>query len=428
MENRTIVVISSILLVIALLAGIGHFLNNGDFLSYSLANILLYEHLMPSGTNPDLFYPFGLCEQEFKVNQVRDQGFPRNGSAYLGGLWRFALGESETAQMNFNRALELEQSVVDASFALGVVQYVSGDEQMAYNTWSQYRGSDRLLLLGRRCVADAKLGIAEDYYLAALNSISQSDLDASRELILFFAKSTNQDAYQLALEGYQALSEQGSLDFNQTMGRVYLFQGDLAEARILLESVIAQAPSDAESWYWAGVTSYRSENYERARDFFNKSIEIAPALSEAYVYLGKIHAAEGDYRQAIEWYESALEIAPRDGWLLGNMAQAQLLQGRYQEAFDLAMRGMEVDPRTHLPAIAARAAKKLGDWSQARDLMEQAVTLDPENINHGLKLAEICIELEDLRCAKNVFQNVLRIDPDNSVARQGLNVIGEIQP
>ena len=128
MENRTIVVISSILLVIALLAGIGHLLNTGDFLSYSLANILLFEHLMQSDTNPDLFYPSGLCEQEFKVNQVRDQGLPRNDSAYLNGLWRFTLGESETAQMNFNRALELEQSVVDASFAQGVIQYISGDE------------------------------------------------------------------------------------------------------------------------------------------------------------------------------------------------------------------------------------------------------------------------------------------------------------
>ena len=135
------------------------------------------------------------------MNQVRDQGLPRNDSAYLNGLWRFTLGESETAQMNFNRALELEQSVVDASFALGVVQYVSGAEQMAYNTWSQDRGGGRLLLLGRRCVADAKLEIAEDYYLAALNSISQSDLDAYHELILFFAKTTNQDFYQRALRG-----------------------------------------------------------------------------------------------------------------------------------------------------------------------------------------------------------------------------------
>ena len=72
---------------------------------------------------------------------------------------------------------------------------------MAYNTWIQYGRSDRLLLLSRRCVADAKLEIVEDYYLAALNSISQSDLDTYRELILFFAKSTNQDAYQRALRG-----------------------------------------------------------------------------------------------------------------------------------------------------------------------------------------------------------------------------------
>jgi tetratricopeptide (TPR) repeat protein len=428
MENRTLVAVSSLLLVIALLAGIGHLLISVDFLSYSLANILLYEHLMVGGSNLALFYPYGLCEIEYKVNQVQDRGLPREGSAYLDGLWRFTLGERETALLSLNRAVESEQSLVDAAFALGSVLLLSGDEQKAYNTWSQYQGSDRLLLLGRRCIADAKLEIAADYYLAALNSVSQSDLDTYRELILFFSKTSNQVAYQRAWEGFSAISERGSLDFNQTMGKVYLFQGELAKARWLLESVTEQTPGDAESWYWAGIASYKSEKYEQARDFFRKSIEIAPDQSDSYIYLGQTFAAEGDYLQAIEWYESALKIAPRDGWLFGNLAQAKMLQGRYQEAFDLALRGIEVDPRDHLPAIAARAAMKLFDWPQARDLMEKAVTLDPENLNNSLKLAEICIELEDFRCAKIAFQNVLRIDPDNSSARQGLSAIGEIQP
>lgn len=87
------------------------------------------------------------------------------------------MGERETVHVSFNRALELEQSPVDAAFALSVIRYLSGDEHMAYNTWRQYKGSDRPLLFGRRCVADAQIEIAEDYYLAALNSISQSDLD-----------------------------------------------------------------------------------------------------------------------------------------------------------------------------------------------------------------------------------------------------------
>lgn len=212
------------------------------------------------------------------------------------------------------------------------------------------------------------------------------------------------------------------------MRRVYLFQRDLAEARWLLGSVTKQAPRDAESWYWAGVISYRSENYIQARDFFKKSIEISPDQSAAYVFMGQSHAAEGDYRQSIEWYESVLEIAPRDGLLLGNIAQAQLLLGRYQEAFDFAMRGMEADPRTHLQTIAARAAMKLADWSQARDLIENAVTLDPDNITYGLNLTEICIELDDFYCAKNVFQNVLRINPVNPIPQQGLTVIGDILP
>ena len=76
---------------------------------------------MSSDTNPDLLYPFGRCVQEIKVNQDVDHGFSRKGSAYLDGLWRFNLGESETANVSYNRALDLEQCLVDAAFALGVV-------------------------------------------------------------------------------------------------------------------------------------------------------------------------------------------------------------------------------------------------------------------------------------------------------------------
>lgn len=146
MENQPIVEISSLLLVIALIVGTGRLIKTTDFLSNSMANRLVYENLMVSGTNPDLFYSFGLCEQEFKGNQDRDQGFPRTGLAYMDGLWRFTLGKSETANVSINRAFELEQSLVYPAFALGVVRNLSVDEQMANNTWSQNRGSLRLLL------------------------------------------------------------------------------------------------------------------------------------------------------------------------------------------------------------------------------------------------------------------------------------------
>jgi hypothetical protein len=69
------VVISSILLVIALLAGTGHLLKSGDFLSYSLANIHIFAHLMGSDSIPEIFYPLGVYEQEFKVNQVRIRAY-----------------------------------------------------------------------------------------------------------------------------------------------------------------------------------------------------------------------------------------------------------------------------------------------------------------------------------------------------------------
>jgi len=72
MENRTIVEIPSLLLVIDLLVGTGRLLKTGDFLSKSIAKILISENLLVSGSNLDLFYNFGLYEQEFKVIQDRD--------------------------------------------------------------------------------------------------------------------------------------------------------------------------------------------------------------------------------------------------------------------------------------------------------------------------------------------------------------------
>jgi len=72
MENRTIVEIPSLLLVIDLLVGTGRLLKTGDFLSKSIAKILVSENLLVSGSNLDLFYNFGLYEQEFKVIQDRD--------------------------------------------------------------------------------------------------------------------------------------------------------------------------------------------------------------------------------------------------------------------------------------------------------------------------------------------------------------------
>ena len=66
------------------------------------------------------------------------------------------------------------------------------------------------------------------------------------------------------------------------------------------------------AYYYRGVAFLRSEQYELAREDFEKSLELDPESGDTYLQRGLLHHDEGDEQAALDDFNTAIRLAP---WL-----------------------------------------------------------------------------------------------------------------
>ena len=134
-------------------------------------------------------------------------------------------------------------------------------------------------------------------------------------------------------------------------------------------------------------TAFRRANQNRiARDFYaaaegyRTALELDPKHEESLYYLGVVHEETGDYSDAAGSYERLIEINPSSG------------------------RGL-----TQLAALLASVAPGAPtDLARARELLERAIQLNPEQAGPFLQLGKLSLTLGETDQALERFQIAAR--------------------
>ena len=139
---------------------------------------------------------------------------------------------------------------------------------------------------------------------------------------------------------------------------------------------------------------------------------------------GDLEAAEAEFR-------SVLESRPNDADALGGMGVLRLRQEEFVQARSYLERASrQGSPARWKQALAsatywtlleqARAAREAGDRDAARQLLDQAVRLDPQEITAQNDLADVLAESGQLEAAEAAYRRVLERQGDNPDAIRGL--------
>lgn len=304
--------LSSVLFSLAILLACWRSLSLEKLPTLNESNLSLLRPLIIYGVDTRFLYPFGACGLATPSTKPEEKPNAPDANPYLSGLWLIYENQWNASEEAFIQALEMNRTSADAAYALGVARALRGDLEGAYHAWQSGRATTRLRLLGRLCAQSGDRQAAERYYLATLQSISKEDQDAYQELVLFFAATTNQEAYQRSLEGFLTLTQPGTLVYNQTMGRVYLFRERYEKAKVLLVQAAHQAPRDGANWYWLGVAATKVGEAQQAKDHFQKAIELSPGNIHAYLRLAETCLLLQDRECARTAYEEALKLDPNN--------------------------------------------------------------------------------------------------------------------
>ena len=255
--------------------------------------------------------------------------------------------------------------------------------------------------------------------------------------------------------------------------------GSLDDAANSLKKALELKPDDAEAYYLLGVVYQRWQKLDTAADYYEQASErkateanYVLAVVEMKITLGKLDEAkqllenkvgffeqsaamrvalakiatlQGDWAGAAKQYREATMLLPEEKELRWSYAEALFDAGKYNDAAKI-FENMRNDPPKMPKARelakgstakdeAVEDAKREEDAAKsmkssllmmlgecyvqlqrpldARDCFQEVIRLQPENLPAYVSLGKICLLTNDLRLTSAAAQKVLKSEPQN---------------
>ena len=145
-------------------------------------------------------------------------------------------------------------------------------------------------------------------------------------------------------------------------------------------------------YFYRGQAYRRLEKFNEAMADFDKTIAMKPDLAAAYFESGLGYAAQQKYKQAIKSYDGAVKLQPDNA----NFVYSRCVSKSW-----------------------------VNDNAGAREDCRKAVTLKPDFVEAWLTLGRAHEDLGQLDKAEECYKEVVKLEPKNKSAKEGLDFIAE---
>jgi tetratricopeptide (TPR) repeat protein len=153
-----------------------------------------------------------------------------------------------------------------------------------------------------------------------------------------------------------------------------------------LKIAVQQNPGSAQAHFYCGRLYYQTGNYAASRDEFLECLKLDSFYPQALENLGLAYEGTGDPGQS-----AAL----------------------YQQAIDLGKRGKT--PPSDFPYVClAVLVYRQGEQARARDLLRQALAINPNSAWANFELGRILFQAGEDRTAEQHLQRAAKLDPNYS--------------
>lgn len=184
------------------------------------------------------------------------------------------------------------------------------------------------------------------------------------------------------------------------LGKYYLQQGQVDDAIHEFNTALYQYPNSAPTRLALGQAYLEQGNTVAAIKEFQESIRIKPESPEPYLHIAGIRESRGDIEHAIAELRSGLEMMPDNGDLHLRVADNSLRLEKLEDAikeYSAVMSSNSANASTAAKGItrayflksqkqAAGAFLSSNDYEQARQVLQKAIALNPNDME--LRLAE----------------------------------------
>lgn len=261
------------------------------------------------------------------------------------------------------------------------------------------------------------LFVVQDEIVHAIVGKLAVQIDAAERERAMRKDTQNLEAYDFLLHG---------LEYHRRRTRA-----DSRKARQMFEKAIELDPDYALAYvglgnYYRrlveyGWTEFPSQALQRSEELALKALDLDESEAEAYTLLGNVHIYAQRYDRAISQLDRAIALNPNDAFSYRMRGQVLLWSGRIEEAIQSLETSRRFDPnmQTGLPMFLGIAYYLRGQYDKAVDVLEEGLSRRPDWAGNHILLAAVYAETGRTEDARREAQEVMRLQPFFKIDQYG---------
>jgi len=169
------------------------------------------------------------------------------------------------------------------------------------------------------------------------------------------------------------------------------------------------------------LTINRNKDWADPIIFYNQTLKYAPTSYRVINNLGMAYADAGDYERAKQTYQKAIELYPAQAVAYHNLGNLYKANGQTNLAIDNFKAAISLDPKFFFSYnILAGLYLENKNYQEARKVLENYLNYSGLKTDTLFLLAQIAMEEGDLKAALAYLEKFLAIDPGNRMVQNAI--------
>lgn len=208
-----------------------------------------------------------------------------------------------------------------------------------------------------------------------------------------------------------------------TQAQQYFQAGNLADAEIAYQQVVASDPNHLEAWFWLAMIADQMGKTQESVTRYERVLQIQPNSPEAHANLGSVFLKLRQFDSAIAHHQRAVALIPNNAKAHYNLAIALYEHNQIDEAiasYEVAVQLMPDYANAH--HNLGMALYRQGQAEAAIAHYEKAVELEPTHASARNSLGVALYQQGQLDAAIDQYRQALALMPNYLSAHDNLGI------
>jgi tetratricopeptide (TPR) repeat protein len=321
-------------------------------------------------------------------------------------------GKLDLAAKEFRRILQAQPANSEANYNLGLVLLSQNQPAQAILHFQRVHPANAATLLNLTRAYLTAGRTAEGLHEAkTVSDQDKGDVQLHFTLGVLLADAKQFHAAQAELEQANALQPE-TPDILYRLGDAYFRGGDLQNAELVVNRAAKLKADSPETLYLLAEIYQREQRAMDALDLLVRAHKLAPDNADITFLLARISMSQNYFEDAIPLLESGLATSPKRADLRAALGESYFMSGKTEKAIEEFRQLVDVEPTARSYGFLGLAYRHLGRFDEARGYFQAGLKKDPRNVTCLFNLGYIEEHQGHRQRADELFQQVLRLNPD----------------